>query len=121
MLIAESATRLAASLLAIVQTRVELAATEIEEESLRYFSCLILSLAGLFCAGIAVVLGVLLTVVLFWDTNRVGILLTLMVLFAIAGAAIGLRVRNRYRSKPRMLMHSMTELSRDTEMLQPHA
>ena len=49
MVTAESAARLAASLLAILHTRVELAATEIEEESLRYFSCLILSLAALFC------------------------------------------------------------------------
>jgi len=38
MVIADSVARLAATLLAIIQNRVELIATEVEEESLRYFS-----------------------------------------------------------------------------------
>lgn len=119
--IAESAARLAASLLAIVQTRLELAATEVEEESLRYFSYLLLSLAAMFCIGLAIVLGTLLVVVLYWDTNRIGVLLVLTALFAFIGIAIGLRVRSRYRDKPKLLLHTMTELSRDGEMLQPPA
>jgi uncharacterized membrane protein YqjE len=121
MVIAESVARLAASLLAILRTRVELATTEVEEESLRYFSYLLLSLAAMFCAGVAIVLGVMLAVVLYWDTHRIGILLNLAILFGIAGALIGLRVRSRYQSKPRLLKHTMAELSRDAEMLQPPA
>ncbi|HEX7635890.1 MAG TPA: phage holin family protein [Noviherbaspirillum sp.] len=119
--IAESAARMAASLLAIAQTRLELAATEVEEESLRYFSYLLLSLAAMFCIGLAIVLGTLLIVVLYWDTNRIGVLLVLTVLFAFVGIMIGLRVRSRYRDKPKLLLHTMTELSRDGEMLQPPA
>ncbi len=121
MVIAESVARLAATFLAIVQTRVELAATEVEEESLRYFTSLLLSLAAMFCLGIAVVLGVFLIVILYWDTDRVGILLTLIPLFVIASAVMGLRVRRQFRVKPRLLGHSMTELSRDADMLQPPA
>lgn len=121
MVIAESVARLAASLLAIAQTRVELAATEVEEETLRYFSYLILSLAALFCLGIAVVLGVLLLIVLYWDSHRIGILSTLIVLFGIASAAIGLHVRRKYLFKPKLLGHTLTELSRDSDMLQPRA
>lgn len=112
---------MAASLLAIAQTRLELAATEVEEESLRYFSYLLLSLAAMFCIGLAIVLGTLLIVVLYWDTNRIGVLLVLTVLFAFVGIMIGLRVRSRYRDKPKLLLHTMTELSRDGEMLQPPA
>lgn len=119
--IAESAARLAATLLAIVQTRIELAATEVEEESLRYFSYLLLALAAMFCIGLAIVLGTLLIVVLYWDTNRIGVLLVLTILFAFAGVVIGLRVRSRYRGKPKLLTHTVTELSRDGEMLQPPA
>ncbi|HJV84771.1 MAG TPA: phage holin family protein [Noviherbaspirillum sp.] len=121
MAVSESVARLAASLLAIVQTRIELAATEVEEESLRYFSCLILSLAAMFCVGIAVVLGVLLAVTLYWDTHRVGVLLTLIVLFGIVGAFIGLRARRQVQVKPKLLAHTAKELSRDREMLQPPA
>lgn len=121
MVIAESAARLAASLLAIAQTRVELAATEVEEESLRYFSYLILSLAALFFLGVAIVLGVMLLVVLYWDEHRIGILSVLMAMFGVAGLALGMRVRTRYRYKPRLLGHTLTELSRDTDMLRPPA
>lgn len=121
MAVAESVARLAASLLAIAQTRIELAATEVEEESLRYFSCLILSLAAMFCIGIAVVLGVLLAVMLYWDTHRVGVLLTLTGLFGVVGVIVGLRAQRQFQSKPTLLAHSMKELSRDSEMLQPPA
>lgn len=119
MMIAESASRLAATLLAIVQNRVELASTELEEESLRYFSCLMLSLAAMFCLGIAVVLGVILAVVLYWDSHRVAILTVLMAMFAGTALAIAMRVRRQYQSKPRLLGHTMAELSRDSELLQP--
>lgn len=118
MFIGESATRLAASLLSIVQTRLELAANEVEEESLRYFSCLMLSLAAMFCLGIALVLAVLLALVLYWETHRVGILLSLIALFGIAGAMLWLRVRKAHQAKPRLMTQSSAELSRDIDMLQ---
>lgn len=121
MMIAESASRLAATLLAVVQNRVELASTELEEESLRYFSCLMLSLAAMFCLGIAVVLGVILAIVLYWESHRVAILAISMAVFGISSLAIALRVRRQYRSKPRLLGHTLTELSRDSDLLQPHA
>jgi len=119
MVIAESVARLAASLLAIVQTRIDLAATEVEEETLRYFSYLVQSLAALFCIGMSIVLGVMLLIVLYWDSNRTGILTLLMSVFGIIGLAIGLHVRMKYLFKPKLLSHTLQELSRDTEMLQP--
>ena len=121
MVLAESAARLAATLLAIVQTRIDLAATEVEEESLRYFTYLVLTLAALFCVGLAVVLGTILLVVIYWDSNRTGILLALTLLFAVAGAALGLRVRSLYQQKPKLMNHTMSELARDADMLQPPA
>lgn len=121
MVIAESVARLAATLLAVLQTRVDLVATEVEEETLRYFSYLLLSLAAMFCLGIAIVLGALLAVLLYWESNRVGILLALITLFGIAGIWIGLRVRRQYQMKPKLLGHTMQEISRDSEMLQPPA
>lgn len=121
MAIAESVTRLAATLLAIVQTRVQLAATELEEESLRYFSYLVYSLAALFFLGLAILLGAALIVMLYWDTHRVEVLASLMILFAIAGMTLGWRVRSQYRLKPVLLGNSLSELSRDREMLHPPA
>jgi uncharacterized membrane protein YqjE len=121
MVLVESAARVAATLLTMVQTRVELAAAEVEEESLRYFSWLMLSLAAMFCVGVALVLGVMLVVIQYWDTHRTGVLLTLIALFGLAGLGMALRVRSQYRSKPVLLGHTMSELARDTDMLQPPA
>lgn len=121
MMLVESVARLADTLLAIVQTRIELAATEVEEESLRYFSYLMLSLAAMFFLGVAIVLGAILLVVLYWENNRIGILLILTLLFTVAGVVLGLRVRNKYRQKPKLMTHTMTELTRDADMLQPPA
>lgn len=118
MIVGESLTRLASSLLSIVQTRLELAASEIEEESLRYFSCLMLSLAAMFCLGIALVLAVVLALVLYWETHRVGILLSLIVLFVFVSAMLWLQVRKAHQTKPRLMTQSSAELSRDIDMLQ---
>lgn len=121
MVLAESATRLAASLLAIARNRVDLVATELEEESLRYFSYLAMSLAALFCIGMAVLLGVALIVVLYWETHRIEVLLGLMAAFALAGVLMGIRVRRQYQEKPRLLAHTRDELARDNDLLRPSA
>ena len=121
MVLAESAARLAATLLAIVQTRLDLAATEVEEESLRYFTYLVLALAALFCVGLAIVLGTILLVVIYWESNRTGILLALTMLFAVIGIALGMRVRSLFQQKPKLMKHTMSELARDADMLQPPA
>jgi uncharacterized membrane protein YqjE len=121
MQLVESAARFAGTVLAMVQTRVELAAAEVEEESLRYFSYLLSALAALFCLGIAVVLAVILIIVLYWDTHRIGVLLSLIALFGVASAWFALRLRERYQQKPPLLGHTLNELARDGELLQPPA
>lgn len=121
MMLVESVAQLAATLLAIIQTRIELATTEVEEESLRYFSYLMLSLAAMFFLGVAIVLGTILLVVLYWENNRISILLILTLLFTVVGVVLGLRVRSQYRQKPKLMTHTMKELTRDGDMLQPPA
>ncbi|MDD5759547.1 MAG: phage holin family protein [Desulfobulbaceae bacterium] len=117
--IVESVSRLAGTFIAILQTRLELIGVEVEEESLRFFSYLILALAAMFCIGMALLLGVVLTIVIYWDTQRMGVLITLMVLFALSGAAIMFGVRRNYRMRPKILSHTLKELSRDIDRLKP--
>jgi uncharacterized membrane protein YqjE len=121
MAIADSVAQFTATLLASLQTRVELAATEVEEHTLRYFSTLVLTLAAMFFGGIAIVLAVLLMVVLFWETNRVGLLVGLTLLFGVIGVILGLRARRRMQHQPKLLVHTLGELQSDTELLQPPA
>lgn len=119
MAIVESVSRLAGTFIAILQTRLELIAIEVEEESLRFFSYFFFALAAMFCIGMALLLGVLLIVVIYWDSHRVPVLVSLMAFFVLSSALIMLGVRKHYRMKPRMLSHTLTELSRDIERLKP--
>lgn len=119
MAIVESVSRLAGTFISILQTRLELIAIEVEEESLRFFSYFFFALAAMFCIGMALLLGVLLIVVIYWDTHRVPVLVSLMAFFAFSSAMIMLGIRQHYRMKPRMLSHTLTELSRDIERLKP--
>ena len=119
MAIVESVSRLAGTFISILQTRLELIAIEVEEESLRFFSYFFFALAAMFCIGMALLLGVLLIVVIYWDTHRVPVLVSLMAFFAFSSVMIMLGVRKHYRMKPRMLSHTLAELSRDIERLKP--
>ena len=111
--------RMVANMLAILQTRAELLAIEVEEEVLRFFSYLILSLVALVCFGIATLLAILLIIVVFWDSNRVTVIACLTAFFGVAAIVVAMGVRNCFRSKPKFLSNSMGEISKDIEMLRP--
>lgn len=106
-------------MLAILHTRAELLAIEVEEEFLRLFSYLILSLVALICFGIAALLVILLIIVIFWDTNRIAVVACLAGFFGIVAAAISLGVRNAFRNKPRFLGATLDEISKDIAMIKP--
>ncbi|MCG2585375.1 phage holin family protein [Massilia sp. TS11] len=122
----ESAGRIVATLVAMVQTRLELAAVEVEEESLRFLNTLLLSLLALFLVGLAVLLGSFFIILLFWDTYRFAAVLGLAAVYLVAGVALFLRVRANMVNKPRLLQQTMAELAKDIEAIKnatadPHA
>jgi uncharacterized membrane protein YqjE len=119
MAIVESVSRLAGTFITILQTRLELITVEVEEESLRLFWYLMFALAAMFCIGMTLWLGVLLIVVIYWDTQRVPVLISLMLFFALSGATIILGIRKHYRMKPRLLSDTLQELSKDIEQMNP--
>lgn len=118
MAIVDSIARLASTLLDILHTRLELVSVEVEEELTRYAAYLVLVLIALFCAGIAVLLGILLIIALFWDTHRLQVLLTLIAVFGGAAIGLGLWLRQALRSKPRLFAHTLAELGKDKSALQ---
>lgn len=117
MAIVESVTRLAASFITIIRTRVELASVELEEELLNLFSYLLYSLMALFCLCMAIFLTVLMVVALYWDTHRIVVLAGMGGIFGLTGLAAGVSVRNNYRKSPRLLSYTLTELSKDVDSL----
>jgi uncharacterized membrane protein YqjE len=112
---------MASGLLAILQTRLELAAVELEEESLRLFTYLLLALAALFCVFVALLLGILLIVVLYWDVNRIGVIVSLVALFGVAAVLLAAGICKSYRKKPRLLAYSRDEIAKDIDRLNPLA
>jgi uncharacterized membrane protein YqjE len=109
--------RLGATLVAMVQTRLALAAVELEEESQRLLGYLILALLALFLFGIAVVLAAIVVIALFWDSYRILAVLGMAGLFAAAAFAIGMKLRASLRSRPRLLSASVAELDKDIDFV----
>jgi uncharacterized membrane protein YqjE len=107
-----------ATLVAIVQTRVELLTTELQEEIHRAASIMVWAFVTTFAAGIGLLLAALSAIFVFWDTHRllVSVLVT-MLFFGIAIVA-GLVLRFKVASKPHMLEGTLGELANDGEQLQ---
>ncbi|MDO8651429.1 MAG: phage holin family protein [Undibacterium sp.] len=121
MAIVDSVGRLAATIVGILHTRLALVAVEVEEELTRFSSYLLWSLVALFCAGIAVLLGVLLVVAFFWDTHRLEVLLSLIGVFTGIALILGWRLRAALHSKPRLLAYTLEELRQDASSLRGEA
>lgn len=98
---AETLGRIAATLLAIIRTRVELAAVEMEEETLRFLGYLALSPLALLCLGLAIVLGTFFIIALFWDTHRVASILVKADVYVAIAVAVGFGVPSSFRHKPK--------------------
>lgn len=117
MSIADTAGRLAATLLSMVQTRLELASVEMEEQSRRYLGFLLMSLLALFLFGIAIVLAALFVIILFWDTHRIAAVLGMAAACALGAIALGLKVRAGFAAQPALLSATMAELRKDIDLI----
>jgi uncharacterized membrane protein YqjE len=113
----ESLTMLAATLVAIAHTRLDLLSTDLEEERAHLFSLLVLALVALFCLGVGVVLATLLLVVAFWDTHRLLVLGALAGCFLVVGMAAWGFAMHKARTKPRLFSASLSELRKDRQQL----
>src|SRR3954466_8343626 len=106
----DSLRRFASTLVEVAHTRLELLATEIDEERARLAETLWLAIGGAFCMGLGVLLAVLLLVVMFWDSHRLLVLGTLAAGFLAGGAALLLTLRRRARRRAGMFAQSLEEL-----------
>ena len=112
-----SLTALAATLVAIAHTRLDLLSSDLEEEREHLLSLLVLSLSALFFLGIGVLLATLLLVVAFWDTYRLPVLAVLTVMFLAAGITAWRIALHKARTKPKLFAASMSELLKDRQQL----
>lgn len=118
--LARSLRGLASTLLEALHTRLELLATEVEEERLRILRLLLWVFVSLFFIGLGVIMLTFFLVVLFWSTDRVLVTFVLAALYIVVGAAAGIRVRALVHGKSRLFSGSLAELRKDRDRLDPH-
>jgi len=118
----QSIKHLASSLLDAAQTRLEILATELEEERLRLERMLLVALGAAFCLAMGSVLCVAFVVVFFWDTHRLAAVGMLAAGFLAAGALLGWILRDQAKARPKLFAVTRGELAKDQAMLrEPHA
>ncbi len=107
------------TLIEILETRVELVATEIEEQGLRVAQLIALALLALFFFIMAVILGTMAVVVAYWNSNPVLVLGGVSLFYLVLAIVLGVVWRLRARARPRLLSATLAELARDREELRP--
>jgi uncharacterized membrane protein YqjE len=108
---------LVATWVAVLQTRVELFATDLEDQYLCISKIVFLGVASIFCLSFGVLLLTLFVVVWFWDTHRLEVLGGFTLLYLGAGLTAAVALRNRVKSRPKFLGTTRDELSKDYKHL----
>jgi uncharacterized membrane protein YqjE len=105
--------KLAATALALAQTRLELLAVEFQEEKIRLASLLAYGAAAVILLSFGVVFLAAFLTVLLWDSNRL-LVLGLVSAFLLGGGFICLLVARRHAKTPSGLFAgSLAELAKD--------
>lgn len=106
-----------ATLLEILQTRVEIVATEFEEERVRLRELVVFGILTLFFVGVGLTLLTLFIVVLYWDSHRVAVLGGVALLYLGLGGLTGIILYRRLKSRPRLFAATLSELTKDRDQL----
>jgi uncharacterized membrane protein YqjE len=109
--------QLGASLLALLRTRLELAALEFDEVRGRTVNRLVLTLVALSFCAFTVLAASALVVVWFWDTHRIAALVGVTVFFLLVALAALWRLRAHQQASPPPFAATLAELERDRAWL----
>lgn len=107
------------TLLSIVQTRLELLSTELEEERVRIGQLLLYGAIAFFFFGMSILLLTVFIVVAFWDNHLLLVLVGLVVLFFFAGLFAWFAFRQVARKRLRIFSSSLDELAEDRDWFTP--
>ena len=114
----DSLRNLVRTFLAIVETRIEIFASELDEERTRLAQITLLAAVAAFCLGLAVILLVFFLVVLFWESDRLLAIGVLAGVFAAGGIAACLGLRAAISKRPKFLSATLAELRKDGTRLE---
>jgi uncharacterized membrane protein YqjE len=110
-----TAGRVASTLVAMVGTRLELAAVEFQQEARRLLGYLAWSLLAMFLAAGSTMLIALFVILLFWDSYRLQAVAGMAALLGMAAGAIVMSVRSRLDAQAPLFADTLAELRKDVE------
>ena len=108
-----------ATLLEILQTRIEIIATEFEEERIRLRELVVFGIMTLFFVSVGLTLATLFVVALYWDTHRLAVLGGVALLYLGLGGLTGNFLYRRLKSRSRLFSTTLSELEKDRDQLSP--
>jgi uncharacterized membrane protein YqjE len=121
MAILAAAGRIAATVVAMVGTRLELAAVEFQEDARRLLGYLAWTLLAVFLAAGALLFAALFVIVLFWDSFRLQAVAGVAILFGLGAALILMKVRAGMNAQAPLFASTLAELRSDVAYLRGHA
>ena len=113
----QSLSNFAGSLIAIAHTRLQLLTTELQEEVRQVGAILLWAFIAAFTALLALFLGALAVIFVFWDTHRIAASLAMIGLFIAIAIGAGLMLAKKLRDKSPMLDDTLAELAKDRDYL----
>jgi uncharacterized membrane protein YqjE len=113
MVFTETVGRIGATLVAMVRTRLELAAVEAREEAQAVLGYAAWTLLAAFLGAGACLLVALFVIVLFWDEHRLLAIGAMAGVFALAALLILAKVRAGFAARAPMLAATRAELGKD--------
>jgi len=108
---------LAATVVGIAHTRLELLTTEVREEVQRAAQLLLWSAVALLAAMLAAFLGALTVIFYYWETHRLLAALLVTAAFALVAVLAVCMMFAKLHSKPPLLDATLKELAHDREQL----
>ncbi len=113
--------RLLGSLLSVVQTRIEIVATEFEEERERVKELVLYGVFALVFISLGIITLAVFVTLWLWELYGVQALGVTGVVLLGTGIAIALRARRNERTRPRLFATTLAELRKDRQTLHdPH-
>jgi uncharacterized membrane protein YqjE len=113
-----SARNFVGTLIAIIGTRLEIAAGELEEERLRLSEMMAWAAFTLLFATLGLIFLSLLVVAVFWDEHRLAALGVITGLYAVLAVVAALQLRKRLEQKSKLFSVTVEELRKDQAGLQ---
>jgi len=110
--------QIGATIVALVHGRIELLATEFEEELQRRFIIFVWMMLALLFAGLSVLMLAITVLVIFWDEHRVLVAALITGAFMVSAFVMAFLAQAQVKHKPRFLAASLEELKRDSAQLE---